>query len=156
MGVNEFIQIGNQIKQAREKKGLSRKDIAKEIGVSYSTYCNYEYGNREPNKETLEKIAAALEVSVPDLLSTAEIYKRAERTLQSFDPEQAFREYLSSIGYVLEKGNFNGKRKISSASDPEQEIYISDSELKTLEKTTKENIDLRINSFLHDGKHLIQ
>ena len=51
------------LKLAREQKGLSQKDVAEKIGVAKSTYSLYESGNREPNVQTIKKIANALDVS---------------------------------------------------------------------------------------------
>lgn len=69
MGINEFIQIGNQIKKLRVEKGYSQKEMSKITGIPYSTYSNYENNNREPNAEQLKKIAKALDVSISKILS---------------------------------------------------------------------------------------
>lgn len=52
----------------RTDSGLTRKEMADIVGVSLSTYTNYEAGNRSPNIELLPKIAAALHVSIDELL----------------------------------------------------------------------------------------
>ena len=44
------------LKLAREQKGLSQKDVAEKIGVAKSTYSLYESGNREPNVQTIKKL----------------------------------------------------------------------------------------------------
>ena len=56
------------LKLAREQKGLSQKDVAEKIGVAKSTYSLYESGNREPNVQTIKKIANVLDVSADELL----------------------------------------------------------------------------------------
>ena len=50
MGVNEFIKIGDKIKEIRKLRGLTQRDVAKKLNIPYSTYSNYENNNREPNK----------------------------------------------------------------------------------------------------------
>ncbi len=60
--------FNENLKNARERKGMSQKDVAEEIGVAKSTYSLYESGNREPNVKTIKKIADALNVSADDLL----------------------------------------------------------------------------------------
>lgn len=55
MGINEFIQIGKQIKKLRIEKGYTQKEMSKITGIPYSTYSNYENNNREPNAEQLKK-----------------------------------------------------------------------------------------------------
>ena len=53
---------------AREKKNMTQKELADIIGVAKSTYSLYESGNREPNVQTIKKIADALNVSADTLL----------------------------------------------------------------------------------------
>lgn len=60
--------FNENLKNARERKGMSQKDVAEEIGVAKSTYSLYESGNREPNVQTIKRIADVLNVSADDLL----------------------------------------------------------------------------------------
>ncbi len=64
MSKNFYINL----KRAREQKGLSQKEVAEGIGVAKSTYSMYESGNREPNVQTIRKIADVLNVSADELL----------------------------------------------------------------------------------------
>lgn len=57
-----------RLKELRLKKGLTQTEIGKKIGVKQSTFTNWENGKREPNFETLIKLADLLEVSVDLLL----------------------------------------------------------------------------------------
>lgn len=56
------------LKKYRERKGISRRELAGILGVTVQTYGAYENGKREPNLDKLIKIAAALHVSIDDLL----------------------------------------------------------------------------------------
>ena len=49
--------IGNNIKLYRLNLGMSQKQLAQTIGVCTETVQNYENNRREPNMETLNKIA---------------------------------------------------------------------------------------------------
>ena len=40
----------------RKQKGLTQAEMAEKLGVSRSTYTNYENGNRTPDFEVLERI----------------------------------------------------------------------------------------------------
>ena len=60
--------FAENLRQYREAVGLTSKDLAAKIGIKYSTYSNYENQGREPNYDTLRKIAAALGVSIDSLL----------------------------------------------------------------------------------------
>ncbi len=56
------------LRKYRERIGISAKDFAAQIGTPYTTYVAYENQGREPKYDTLCKIAAALHVSIDDLL----------------------------------------------------------------------------------------
>ena len=60
--------FNENLKEARLKSGLSQKDLSENIGVAKSTYSLYESGTREPNVDTIKKIASALNVSADMLL----------------------------------------------------------------------------------------
>ncbi|MCR5705172.1 MAG: helix-turn-helix transcriptional regulator [Eubacterium sp.] len=60
--------FNDNLKTARERKGLSQKEVAEKIGVAKSTYSLYESGNREPNVQTIKKISDVLSVSADTLL----------------------------------------------------------------------------------------
>lgn len=61
-------KFNENLKTARERKGISQKEIAENIGVAKSTYSLYESGNREPNVQTIKKIADFLNISADELL----------------------------------------------------------------------------------------
>lgn len=56
------------LKKLREERNLSQAAFAKLIGVSQSAVGNWEAGSREPNLETMDKIADFFGVSVDYLL----------------------------------------------------------------------------------------
>lgn len=60
--------FNENLKAARERKNMTQKEVADNIGVAKSTYSLYESGNREPNVQTIKKIADILNVSADDLL----------------------------------------------------------------------------------------
>lgn len=66
-------QFNLNLKEARLKKGVSQKEVAEKIGVAKSTYSLYESGNREPNVQTIKKIADTLNVSTDTLLGLDEV-----------------------------------------------------------------------------------
>ena len=65
---SEDIKLGENIKKIRLDKKLSRKALAKKIGVSEVTITRYENNDREPNMNTLKKLSEALGVSVIDII----------------------------------------------------------------------------------------
>lgn len=63
---------GQRIQQARKKAGLTQKELGEKLGVSVSFIAQYETDKRKPKKETLEKIAGALDVYYLDLYGDEE------------------------------------------------------------------------------------
>ena len=46
-----------RIKELRERKGYNMRQMAKALNIPYTTYVNYEKGEREPNSEMLVLMA---------------------------------------------------------------------------------------------------
>ena len=65
-------KFNENLKEARIKKGLSQKEVADNIGVAKSTYSLYESGNREPNVQTIKKIADFLGISAYELIGLSD------------------------------------------------------------------------------------
>ena len=60
---------GEKIKRARMQKGINQKELAQLLDVTPSTVAQWETGRRNPKKESLGKIADALEVNVKTFFS---------------------------------------------------------------------------------------
>ena len=60
--------MNEHIKRIRKQKGLSQAELGTRIGVSQQVITNHERAIREPDIETLLKIAGALEVSLSALI----------------------------------------------------------------------------------------
>ena len=61
--------IGSQIKKARENKGISQLDLAKQLGFESATAISLiENGDRKVTAENLEKIANLLQIDIQSLL----------------------------------------------------------------------------------------
>lgn len=60
--------VSERIRSIREYRGLKGRDLAKLAGVSPAEISRLESKHRDPRSDTLQRIAAALEVSVSFLL----------------------------------------------------------------------------------------
>ena len=60
--------IGERIKSLRKSKGIFQKDLAEKLEVRQSTVAMWETNKREPDAETIAKIADALGVTTDMLL----------------------------------------------------------------------------------------
>lgn len=86
------IYIGLKIKEFRDQRGLTQKELADLIEMGNTTIANYEKGFRTPKKNTLFKIANALNVTIDDLFpilkqSDNSIIESVEEILSQLDPE---------------------------------------------------------------------
>lgn len=141
------MSIGKNIKKFRKERGFTQKKLGELSGINEVQIRQYELGKANPKTETLEKIASALGVSTYELqgISTQDI-------LDSLSETTAFYNYLHALGYEVHESPYNDKW-ILTENKSGKDIFISNEEMDTLERTTRENIDMRISYFIHDGKH---
>ncbi len=66
------MKLSERMKMLRLERGLRQEDTAKELGISMSAYCRYEYGKREPNASTLWRMADLFDVSIDYLVGRSE------------------------------------------------------------------------------------
>jgi transcriptional regulator with XRE-family HTH domain len=57
------------IRKAREVAGLSQEQAAQAVGIKVQAWQKYEYGERNPKDDMLEKIATALNTDI-EMLTT--------------------------------------------------------------------------------------
>lgn len=78
-------RLAENLRIYRSQTGITRKQIADKLGMTPQAYGNYENGEREPKLDILIKIAAALHVSVDDLLGyKVDEYENRAASLMSF------------------------------------------------------------------------
>lgn len=73
-------KFGQELKRLRLKKEMTQEDLAKILGVARSAVGLYEQGRREPDFETLEKIADFFNVDL-DTLTGRGATKKEERQI---------------------------------------------------------------------------
>ncbi len=100
-----------RIKEAREKIGLSQKELAEALKIKPSTFNGYEKGIHDPKSEILKQIAIKCNTSVDFLLGLPET---------SDDSEGKFGSIDISVKRLLD--NYNtldevGKNKLLEYSD---------------------------------------
>ena len=60
--------LNKRLKELRKETGLSQYEVAKRIGFSRGQLANYEQGQREPDYQSLEKLADFYDCSTDYLL----------------------------------------------------------------------------------------
>lgn len=67
-GTEMEIVLGKRLRELREEKGLTQKQLAKDLQLNSVTYLHYEKAQREPPLAVLAEMAIYFEVSVDYLL----------------------------------------------------------------------------------------
>lgn len=76
-----MVNIGKQIRAARQKAGMSQEELAQVIGTTKSAVSRYEKGTRQPRYDQLQRIASALGVSVHNLVDWEAVDKEEFKKL---------------------------------------------------------------------------
>ena len=59
MATDDRLQVGHRIRKLRERRGLSREELAERVGVHAGSIARWETGGSVPHAYTLERIAEA-------------------------------------------------------------------------------------------------
>lgn len=103
-----------RIKEARERVGLSQKDLAKALNIKPTTFNGYETGAHDPKSDVLVAIAKACNTSV-DFLLGLESFERTKKSPVPAEPVTGesegiraalFYKQLISAGYLREGEDF--------------------------------------------------
>lgn len=71
--------IGQRLKEERQLRGWSQRDLARETGVNTDTISGIETGQHEPRPSTLRKLAEGLGIEVRDLFMDSALPKAPAR-----------------------------------------------------------------------------
>ena len=89
--------LKDQLKLLREKKNLTKKEVAQAVGITERAYIAYEYGERDVSTDTLIKIAQYYNVTTDYLLGIEQ--KEASDPLELLDldiqDKSLIRSYVS-------------------------------------------------------------
>ena len=89
--------IGKRLKLLREEMGLKQIDIAEMLGVSRTTYTQYETEKSEPDLATVAKLAEIYNTSVDFILGKTDIPTPIETIAAHHDGDEWTEEELAEI-----------------------------------------------------------
>lgn len=107
--------IGGKIAELRKEQGLNQEELARKIGVSRSALSLYEIDRREPDLETVKKIASLFGVTTDYLLgaegdtmgteeTTNEITQRVGRNIRSIREQAGLSQDEFAEGFGVSAG----------------------------------------------------
>ena len=70
-----MVEFGEQLRIAREKKGMTQQTLADQLFVSRQSVSRWERGERYPDLITTKNLSRILDVSLDTLLSGKEMVK---------------------------------------------------------------------------------
>ena len=124
------VQIGKFIAEQRKLKGLTQEELGKLIGLSGVAIMRYEKGQREPNMETIEKIANVLNIHPIDLIGW--------KTVNEFEN---FIDYIKSIGYSVFIDQISEKEYSIRLQKDDNVAIFTNNEFELLQTKSKENLE---------------
>lgn len=104
------IMFNIKIKELRQSAGLTQEEVALKLNIARGTYAHYETGKREPNFETLQKIAALFEVSTDYLLGNVPLLKDNERLAFHLNTDGLHPDDVIVIQNLIDKIKQNHKK----------------------------------------------
>ena len=114
--------VGENIKEKRKEKHLSQNQLAKKAGIAQATLSAIESSTKSPAVDTVEKLAAALECFVSELMGEKQegqvfLSDRQKYLLDLFSQmNDAGKTFLvQQAESILQQPSFRQESSISSA-----------------------------------------
>lgn len=98
--------LGDRLKHLRNAKNLTQTQLSKELNISRGTYAHYEINKREPDFDTLQKLADFYNVSTDYLLGRSNemmsvSYLKSDITTFVNSIDEALHHYLTTISKAI-------------------------------------------------------
>ena len=106
------MKIGENIRHARQKAGLTQKELGEKLGISQAAVGQFESDKANPKIETLLKIATALNIQLSELVP---MNNALDWTFEKIEENRIVREYSAidiAIKDNLDKMNESAKKKV--------------------------------------------
>ena len=98
------MEFNEKLRLLRKNAGLTQRQVADAVGVTYRTYQNYEAGASSPSGDVASRLAAALGVSTDTLLSAAPASAPEA-------PDRALRALLAEMQALFAGGTLRAEDK---------------------------------------------
>lgn len=89
--------LGKRLEELRTEKRMTKKEVADYLQIDQSTYGKYELGKRQPDYETLDKLANLFNVSVDYILCRTNVRTPIETIAAHHEGEDWTEEELEEI-----------------------------------------------------------
>lgn len=150
--------LASVVKNAREKLGISQRELSRRTGIYNNTLAKIEKGERKkPNVLSLRKLALVLELDSKELIKLAgyseeEYAMVSSKAIDSIDYDAPM-ELIDKIGNELKYNLFARKMIIEFLKQKE---YMKLEEYKKLVQTEKKKVNEVLKSYLEDYNESIK
>ena len=123
-------RVGERIKEAREKSGMTQKTLAKKLGVAEKFINEVETGRKIINESLISKVSKVLNTDLNDInmvVTDEELQKelKAEKQVRQTKPAEVNEVWNQAFGSVLKNvpiydyslANVKGYKQLSTASN---------------------------------------
>ena len=93
----DYLKIGNYIRNLRKSKGLTQKELADKLGISFQAVSKWEKGDTLPDTGIILNLCEILGTTADKLLSGGSILFKGRKFLSVKDVISGF-EYIKRIG----------------------------------------------------------
>lgn len=114
--------MGQLIKAARERAGMTQEELGKKIGVTGVAIMRYEKGQRQPRLAQLQAIAAALGVGVAQLMPPDNYWEDTDGNGHTEPMEPPAATPKDRIDAALDQLNDEGQEKATERVEELTEI----------------------------------
>lgn len=150
--------LASVVKSAREKLGISQRELSRRTGIDNNTVAKIEKGERKkPNILSLRKMALVLELDSKELIELAgyseeEYAVVSNKAINSIDYDKSM-ELIDKISDGLKYDLFARKTIMEYIKNKE---YINLEKYKTLKPTEKKKIDEIFKGYLEDYRESVK
>lgn len=106
------MSVGENIKQTRQAKGLTQKELGEKLGIKQATISMFEKDKTNIKISTLRKIARALDVDIRILTKGNESSITEEHTttlntlILDVTKQELITEIINQVSYYIDKSDF--------------------------------------------------
>lgn len=82
--------LNEVIRTLRKRKGLTQEQLAERLGISVMTMRRWEWGERTPDADSIQKISQELGVSISELMGEENTASKKKAVKQGIFPSLAY------------------------------------------------------------------
>ncbi len=95
------MSFGSRLKEIRNDKGVSQKDVAEHLGVSITSISQYESDSRFPNEDMLRRICIYYKITSDYLLGLTDV-KHAPLSSDEIKNKMVSTKQMEVIDYLID------------------------------------------------------